>query len=99
MLGNTSEFTMDTLSREAWTGKYNWDHLDGKNVLVYEDEETDPLRIADPSWKNMENICPIIREAWYKKIRGKATVRFGMNTTFRIVAGPDLLAERKGAKK
>ena len=95
MLGNGREFVLDTLDNTGWTGKYQYDELTGKGVLLYKESETDPLRfVANPkTWR------PLIRggkarASWYEKGRGAAGWAFGMGTTFRLVIGPDLLKER-----
>ena len=79
----------------------NYDDLVGKNLLVYAEEEVDPVRFVDAAVKGKSGgtTCPIVRDSWYKKWRVRSNSRFGLNVTFRVVAGPDLLAEKNGIKK
>ena len=93
MLGNHPEFVLDTVDNSNWTGRWHADELIGKNVLLYKESETDPLRFVANATK-LTQLYPLRRDGWYSKNRAKPNPRFGMGTTFRLVIGPDLLKER-----
>ena len=105
MLGNGSEFVLDTVvvseARDKEDGKEN---RTLNQICVYEKEETDPLRIAENT-KSKANgsIYALLRGStdwhqvhdakWFWKSRVRISSHFKA-LTFRLVIGPDLLKER-----
>lgn len=112
MLGNQAEIVLDTFSDEEWTGSVcgGMDSLDGKEVLRYAKEETDPLRYFKPvgkgkeAFKHQTNLvrgsCKSFGGLWYHKDRMRSLEKYvWARTTFRLVIGPDLEAEAEKAQK
>jgi len=100
MAGNTAEMVLDTidatlLDTKSWYAGFG----PKQTALVYKDEEVDPLRYipADPTNKD-----------FFKKVEmasrggdGGKWRRTGIQHSFRVVVGPDLVAEKmaKNGKK
>ena len=105
MLGNGSEFVLDTVvvseARDKEDGKEN---RTLNQICIYEKEETDPLRMAENT-KSKANgtIYALLRGStdwhqvhdarWFWKSRVRISSHFKA-LTFRLVIGPDLLKER-----
>ena len=91
MAGNTYEMVLDTLDAKLLAGF-------GKNqtALIYKDEEVDPLRYipTDPANDGKEGGLLKTVEMASRGGDGGKWHRTGIQNSFRIVVGPDLLKER-----
>ncbi|MGN0853662.1 MAG: formylglycine-generating enzyme family protein [Kiritimatiellia bacterium] len=103
MLGNGREYTLDTVNwmrtggeTALWTPRAN-----AQKALVYEDEETDPLRCHEGTFQG------VVMRGVAANSEGHPFAKYVARTLpenrgcFRIVAGPDLRAEQgivKGRK-
>ena len=106
MLGNGCEFVLDTVFVSAARNKEDG----GANqtldeIVVYEKEETDPLRtVGAAKPKAGELVYALLRGStewrlvhdakWFWKSRRKVDKGDVKAHTFRLVIGPDLLKER-----
>jgi hypothetical protein len=101
MLSNGSEFVLDTIG----VTKSKPESTKRGQIITYEKEETDPLKIFVNSKANNEkSTCAILRGSvpwhelwdgdWFWKSKMGVHVGFSKATTFRLVIGPDLLKER-----
>lgn len=109
MLGNGSEFVLDCVSNIGYQEGRPSRSLMGTDILRYEEEEVDPLRYrTEPKQAKGKKVaegegrCMLIRNYvdkpsadWYAKGRGGTRWGYGMNSTFRLVIGPDLVSEWK----
>ena len=96
MAGNTAEMVLDTLDRKLIDQKDGRGFGPKQTALVYEDEETDPLRCFSVDDSDDEG-GGLVRSA--RGGNGGKWRRTGCPNTFRLVVGPDLVTEKKAAAK